>query len=162
MLGIVACAFAQKMRPDLDCGRIAQFALIHDLVEVYSGDTKTIVVDHKSLNRKEIRERSALRRIKKEFGSTYPWIHQTIEEYESLSLPEARFVKTLDKAMPAISYALTNGAGLHKLGITREQLLHSDLIQEYRLRQTYGYDQHEALELRNHLVNIYSKKYKLK
>lgn len=161
MLGIVACAFADVVRPNLDRGLIAQFALIHDLVEVYSGDTKTIVINHKELNNKEVREQAACQRIKEEFGYVYPWISRTIEEYESLALPEARFVKTLDKAMPAISYALTDGAGLRKLGITREQLLQSDLQQEYRLRQTYAHDQEEALTLRKKLLEIYSEHYTL-
>lgn len=161
MLGIVACAFADVVRPDLDKGRIAQFALIHDLVEVYSGDMKTIVVNHEELNSKEAREQAACARIKEEFGHVYPWISSTIEEYESLASLEARFVKTLDKAMPAISYALTNGAGLRKLGITREQLLTSDLQQEYRLRQTYAHDQEEALALRKKLLDIYSEHYSL-
>ncbi|MEK7649083.1 MAG: HD domain-containing protein [Patescibacteria group bacterium] len=159
MLGIVACAFADVFEPHLDRGKIAQFALIHDLVEVYCGDTKTIVINHEELSKKAEREHQAHERIKKEFGAVYPWIHQTIEEYESLATPEARFVKTLDKAMPAISYALTNGAGLRKLGITRKQLLKSDSDQEKRLRGTYAHDQKNALALRRLLIGIYSKKY---
>ena len=161
MLGIIACAFADVLEPTLDLGKVAQFALIHDFVEVYAGDVKTIVVNHEDLNNKEDRERAALSRIKKEFGDVYPWISRTIEEYESLALPEARFVKTLDKAMPAISYALTDGAGLRKLGITREQLLNSDVQQEYRLRQTYAHDQEKALCLRKKLLEIYSEHYGL-
>lgn len=159
MFGIVACAFADAVKPELDQGKIAQFAFIHDLVEAYSGDVKTIVVNHEELNSKEMRERAAYVRIKEEFGTVYPWISRTIEEYESLASPEARFVKTLDKAMPAISYALTDGAGLRKLGITREQLLTSDFQQEYRLRQTYAHDQEEALALRKKLLEIYSAHY---
>lgn len=161
MLGIVACAFADVLEPTLDRGKIAQFSLVHDLVEVYSGDIKTIVIDHKELNNKVVREKKAHQRIKKEFGAVYPWIHTTIEEYETLLSPEARFVKTLDKAMPAISYALTNGAGLRKLGITRKQLLESDTKQEGRLKNGYAHDQKAALVLRKKLIQIYSKKYSI-
>src|SRR3990167_9338648 len=89
MLGILACAFADVMEPTLDLGTVAQYALVHDFVEVYAGDVKTIVVNHEELNNKEDRERAALSRIKKEFGDIYPWISRTIEEYESLALPEA-------------------------------------------------------------------------
>ncbi len=161
MLGIVACAFADVLEPTLDRGKIAQFSLVHDLVEVYSGDIKTIVIDRKELNNKVVREKKAHQRIKKEFGAVYPWIHTTIEEYETLLSPEARFVKTLDKAMPAISYALTNGAGLRKLGITRKQLLESDTKQEGRLKNGYAHDQKAALVLRKKLIQIYSKKYSI-
>lgn len=41
MLSLLACAFASKYMPDLDIGRVAQFALVHDLVEAYAGDTAT-------------------------------------------------------------------------------------------------------------------------
>lgn len=161
MLGIVACAFADALLPNLDRGKIAQFALVHDLVEAYAGDVKTVIISNEELNDKALREKEAMEKVKKEFDSVYPWIHRTIEEYESLEVPEARFVKTLDKAMPAISYALTNGAGLRKLGITREQLHQSDEQHEKRLRATYAYDQEEALVLRNTLLKIYSENYEL-
>ena len=39
MLGLIACAFAAAHLPDLDVGLIAEFAPVHDLVEVYAGDT---------------------------------------------------------------------------------------------------------------------------
>jgi 5'-deoxynucleotidase YfbR-like HD superfamily hydrolase len=42
MLGLIACAFAAAHLPDLDVGLIAQYALVHDLVEVYAGDTPTL------------------------------------------------------------------------------------------------------------------------
>ena len=42
MLGIFACAFAASFAPGLNTGLIAQFAMIHDLVEVYAGDTVTM------------------------------------------------------------------------------------------------------------------------
>ena len=34
MLGVMACAFAARYAPHLNNGKIAQFAFIHDLVEV--------------------------------------------------------------------------------------------------------------------------------
>lgn len=50
MLGVYACSLAQRINdemkdphrlPYLDVGRVAQFALIHDLPEVYAGDVNT-------------------------------------------------------------------------------------------------------------------------
>jgi putative hydrolase of HD superfamily len=43
MLGVIACAFASSCGLDLDIGKVAQFALVHDLVEAHAGDTNTLL-----------------------------------------------------------------------------------------------------------------------
>src|SRR4051812_28867071 len=65
MLGILACAFADVFAPELDRGKIAQFALVHDLAEVYAGDTLTLrtLTEEQKLEKEE-RELEALKRIK--------------------------------------------------------------------------------------------------
>jgi len=45
MLGLIACALAERWYPHLDRGLVAQYALVHDLVEVYAGDTPTLAID---------------------------------------------------------------------------------------------------------------------
>ena len=89
MLGIVGCAIASRLYKDLDLGLISQFALIHDLVEVHAGDTPTLVgITDSFLKVKEDREAEALLKIKNDYGEMFPWIHETIEKYESLWIPE--------------------------------------------------------------------------
>jgi putative hydrolase of HD superfamily len=108
MLSVIACAFASTYKKELDLGLVAQFAIVHDLVEAYAGDTPNIHGQMKEgLKEDKIkREHEALLRIQKEFDEVYPWISKMIIEYESLATPEARFVKVLDKAMPKISHIL--------------------------------------------------------
>ena len=42
MLGLIGCSLAPLVCADLDLGLIAQYALVHDVVEVHAGDTNTL------------------------------------------------------------------------------------------------------------------------
>jgi putative hydrolase of HD superfamily len=148
MLGIIACAFAAKMAPRLDQGKIAQFALVHDLVEVYAGDTPTMrIMSEEDTQKKKGSEEAALERIKNEYADSYPWIHETIEEYESLATPEARFVKVVDKALPKFVHIINQGTTARSLGHTRESATAFHEHQNEKLGKTYGSDQPEAMAL---------------
>lgn len=149
MLGLAACAFASRFAPHLEVGKVAQFALIHDLVEVYAGDTVTSVkgyspADHKE---KEEREAAALARIQDEFGATLPWLPDTIAAYERLDTAEARFVKVIDKAMPKIANILNKGVTFKPQGHDKESAEEFLSRQQAKLRESYGADQAEAMEL---------------
>lgn len=149
MLGLAACAFASRFAPSLDVGKVAQFALVHDLVEVYAGDTVTSMkgfssADHKD---KEEREAAALARIEREFGATLPWLPDTITAYERLDTPEARFVKVVDKAMPKIANILNGGVTFKPQGHDKASAEEFLKRQQDKLRESYGADQPEAMEL---------------
>ncbi len=105
MLCLLACTIASKEK-DLDLGLVAQFAIVHDFVEVYAGDTPTYGQSLNNKSKKELREKEALEKLKTEFGQTYPWLTETIEKYESLATKEACFIKTLDKILPKITNLL--------------------------------------------------------
>ena len=123
MLGLVACAFAQKYLPQLDVGLVAQYALVHDLVEVYAGDTPTLrLLTPAQKAEKETREGEALRRLSREFVYGFPWLVATLHTYEASATPEARYVRTMDKVLPKITHMLNACAGLHENGITPEEL----------------------------------------
>lgn len=151
MLAVVACAFAERFVKKLDVGKVAQFAIIHDLVEVYAGDTPNIsgqtLFDKNSKDEKDAREHQALLRLEKEFKNIFPWLTNTIDAYESLNSPEARYVKVMDKIMPKITHFTNNAITHKKHGMTKEQSLEAFQKQISNLRGGYGSDQEEALEL---------------
>jgi putative hydrolase of HD superfamily len=139
MLALVACSFADVFYKDkLDNGKVAQFAIVHDLVEAYSGDTNSIGLTAETKKQKDEREHEALLRIKSEFDGVFPWISKTIEEYESLSSPEAKFVKLLDKAMPKIVNILSDGEGLKREKRTKEEMTTFFNEQFVSLSKEYG------------------------
>jgi putative hydrolase of HD superfamily len=124
MLALCACALADALYKDtLNIGKVSQFAIVHDLVEVYAGDTNSINLSHQDKELKEKKESESLAIIAQQFAHVYPWIDETIREYESLSTREARFVKVLDKVMTKITNILDRGAGLKKHDLSRDEIV---------------------------------------
>jgi putative hydrolase of HD superfamily len=123
MLALSACALGDALyKGKIDLGKVAQFALIHDLVEVYAGDTMSVNLTKEGKEDKDKREASSLQKIERQFMRIYPWITETINEYESLESKEARFVKVLDKVMTRITNILDNGAAIRHHGLSYEEM----------------------------------------
>lgn len=107
ILATLGCALAHRIDSTLDLGKVAQYGLAHDLVEVYAGDTK-VFGPEQELASKPDREAQALRRIEARFGGIYPWLAETIQAYERLDEPESRFVYALDKILPHAIICVTD------------------------------------------------------
>lgn len=123
MLGLVACAFARNELPGLDIGLVAQYALVHDLVEVYAGDTPTLRTQTDADRAaKAQREDAALLQIGQRFAMRLPWLASTIAEYELRRTPEARYVKAMDKLVPKITHLLNDCVTVRDQGMDKAQL----------------------------------------
>lgn len=158
MLSVCACAYAGKLYPELDLGKVAQFAIIHDLVEAYAGDTDSFGISSQGRNAKEEREHQSLLRIHKEFDVTFPWIGNTIDEYEKLSSKEARFVKTIDKAMHKISHILNGGQYFKNRGLSQEEMVRDYTTMVRGAEQKYGAEFPEVVTLLEELMEEARKK----
>ncbi|MDI9354948.1 MAG: HD domain-containing protein [Cyanobium sp. MAG06] len=112
MLGLLCTSLTDKYYKDkMDIGLISQFVLIHDLVEVYAGDTDTVLnKSTESIKLKEDKERLALEMLESKFYTSFPYITETIKKYESQDTKEARFVKIVDKLTPEITNIINNNA----------------------------------------------------
>jgi putative hydrolases of HD superfamily len=83
------------------------YALSHDLIEVYAGDTP--VHDKKASLSKHAREEKALKKIKKKF-SNFKSLISVIDKYEKRVDEESKFIYALDKILPLIQCYLEKGA----------------------------------------------------
>jgi putative hydrolase of HD superfamily len=153
MIAVCACALASKLYPYLDIGKVSQYAIVHDLVEVYAGDTNTFNISDEDRHKKEERERSAFERISKEFNNVYPWIPETIEKYESLSDDEAQFVKAVDKLMTKLTHRINKGAYLRRENITREETIRHYGDQTKVIEEKYGKKFPEIVEILKKLTS---------
>lgn len=117
-VAFLACSLAPEIDKSLDVGKIAQFALVHDLVEVFAGDTSPWH-DKQTRESKEAREAKALKHIEEHYAR-FPWIIRTIKEYESHASNEARFIWALDKIIVLILRHLDKGRYYVENGITKE------------------------------------------
>lgn len=138
MLSICSCSLAQKLYPNLDIGKVSQFSIIHDLVEAYAGDTNSFNLSMQGKKEKEDREKLAYEKIKSQFGNVYPWISDTIEEYESLQSDEAQFVKMVDKIMTKLTHRMNTGAYLKKEKKTKDETEMHYNNQTRDLEKKYG------------------------
>lgn len=116
MLAVFATSLAAHFR--LEPGLVAQFAVLHDLVEVYDGDVQTFGLSEEGRQAKEEQERIALARLGRETAA-FPWIAEMLERYEAQKEPEARFVRYLDKLLPRLTQILSDGAVFHREGRRR-------------------------------------------
>ncbi|OGG89362.1 hypothetical protein A2592_02820 [Candidatus Kaiserbacteria bacterium RIFOXYD1_FULL_42_15] len=96
---------------ELNHEKILKYALAHDLIEAYSGDTPAY--DNAGQKTKAAREHAALDRICTEF-SEFPELISVIKEYESKSTEESRFVYATDKLMDPLNCSMEPKSTLWK------------------------------------------------
>ena len=146
-LALVAGMLAPRLDPSLDVGKICQYAVVHDLIEVYSGDT-AIFASEEVFQTQADRERRAFEKLAREF-SHFPWLANHIEAYEKQDTPEARFVSAIDAILPIIHDYISRGAYYHRNGTTKENFM------QFRERSHEKAKGHEAgLALHDELVAI--------
>jgi len=153
MLGIIASGLATNLYPKLDIGKIAQYALVHDLVEAYAGDTPSFNMSHEVRANKAQKEKEALHKIEENFKD-YPWLIHTLNDYEDLLDSEARFVKTLDKCMPKLTHILNKGAYFKEVGKNKEEMVLFFDKQHASLSETYGKEFPELLVLIRKIMDM--------
>lgn len=117
-LALIACMIAPHIDPSLDVSKVCQFAIVHDLSEVYAGDTSAFATEGEHQTKEE-RERQALQRIKKEYGD-FAWLTTYLEQYERQDTDEARYVRAVDKIIPLFFDYITEGVYYHENQHTRE------------------------------------------
>lgn len=122
-LQFIAVAYASRYHPELDAGKIALYALIHDFVEVYAGDVNSLSATDEELVIKVLTERAALARLSSELGEIWPRFVDVVHTYEELKDSEACFVKSFDKCDPSFTHINNRGEALLGMDITtREEL----------------------------------------
>ncbi len=116
-VAMLACCLAPAIDDTLDLGKISQFAIAHDLVEVFADDTSVFAnVDH--LATKHEREQASLSKIEHDF-TAFPWIADTIKAYESRESKEAQFVYAVDKYIAVFYDLLDEGRYLREIKVTK-------------------------------------------
>jgi 5'-deoxynucleotidase YfbR-like HD superfamily hydrolase len=99
MLSLVATELAATYYSHLDIGLIAQFATVHDLIELETADVATYLLDETELAAKEATEQQASHHFAQQLP---PYTRQLFTRYESQEEEEARFVRMVDKILPVV------------------------------------------------------------
>jgi 5'-deoxynucleotidase YfbR-like HD superfamily hydrolase len=110
MLGMVASELAHMLYPDdLNASLVNDYAMVHDLIEIKTGDVATFQLDDAALLQKELVEKAALESLLAELP---PRIRKLLYNYEDQADRESRFTRAVDKLLPVVVDIL--GAG-HKI-----------------------------------------------
>lgn len=121
-LAMLAWYIAENSSFTLDKNLILKYALIHDLVEAYAGDTYLYSKNQKDHDTKKEREESARLRIKQEFP-LFQDLHSSIVAYEKREDDESRFVYVLDKIHPVLQIYLDKGRMWQEQEVTLSMLI---------------------------------------
>lgn len=112
----LTCWYLQpKIAPELNLTEIFKYALAHDLVELYAGDT--FAFDKANMDGKANREKAAVKQLRMEWAD-FSELPQYAEAYMDRISDEARFVKAVDKLLPPIMIDLSGNSEWKRLGIT--------------------------------------------
>jgi putative hydrolases of HD superfamily len=110
-VAIVAWFLIEQDNLKLNKELCLMYALAHDLVEIYAGDT--FIYNKKKKVSKHQREKEAFIKIKKRF-SKFKNLIKVIQNYEKKADEESKFIYILDKLLPPIQIYLENGKMWHK------------------------------------------------
>lgn len=96
-LALICFQIVKDECPELDINKVVLFALVHDLLEIVTGDVDTLHFTAEQHASKFEQEQAAFKEFEALFAD-YPDIKQALHEYEKLDTPEAATVFVLDKA----------------------------------------------------------------
>lgn len=107
-LAVMAMILEEYSAEKIDINRVIKIALVHDLVEVYAGDT--FAYDSKGYEDKEQREKDAAAKLfgmlESEQGAQ---IRSLWDEFEAGETAEAKYANAIDRIQPLLLNYLTNG-----------------------------------------------------
>ena len=107
-LAVMAMLLEEYCTEKVDIGRVIKIALVHDLVEVYAGDT--FAYDAKGYEDKDEREKMAADKL---FGmldnEQAAFFRALWDEFEEKETPESRYANAVDRLQPLLLNYLTDG-----------------------------------------------------
>lgn len=153
MLSLVAPILAERYYPNLDANLVARFSTIHDVVEAYVGDTPTHDINAEGMTSKEEREEQGLKQLLIDYHDE-PTFVKLVADYEEQQVPEARFVRAVDKLMPGLVHILEGGITLRG-HIDIPGLLENSAQRAEKLREEFPEFQ-RIVEAREELTTLFT------
>jgi putative hydrolase of HD superfamily len=119
-MALYVMLMAEHANVEVDRYRTMCMVLIHDIVEIYAGDT--YAYDEAGKADQEERERAAADRLFAVLPDDQAvWMRGLWDEFEAQRTPEARFARTLDNFQPLLLNHATDGKSWVEHGVKKEQ-----------------------------------------
>ncbi len=117
-IAVMALLFEEYFPEKVDVGRVVKMCVVHDLVEIYAGDT--FAFDVKGNEDKAEREQKAadklFSQLPKEQGEM---IRALWEEFDAMETADARYANCMDRIQPFLHNTLTDGHTWVQAGASR-------------------------------------------
>ncbi|SNQ45949.1 putative HD superfamily hydrolase [Frankia canadensis] len=121
-LAMLAVVLGEYATEEVDQAKVIRMLLIHDLVEVYAGDT--FLYDTRGVAEQEERERAAADRLFPQLPDDQAVaLRRLWDEFEERRTPDARFARALDRVQPLLLNFYTRGASWRAHRVTKAQVL---------------------------------------
>ncbi len=121
-MAVCAMLFAEYAEQEIDLARVLKMALLHDVVEVYAGDT--YVYDAQAVRTQKAREQAAAERL---FGllpeDQSAEFRAIWDEFDRKETSESKFANAVDAFMPNYHNYVTNGEKWQEHGVTKQMVL---------------------------------------
>lgn len=107
-LAMMAMVLQEYAAVPVDLSRVLQMAIVHDLIEIYAGDT--FAYDARANLDKERREQEAADRLFSMLPNDQGAAYRSLwEEFDAAQTPDAIFAACLDRLQPLLANHATNG-----------------------------------------------------
>jgi putative hydrolase of HD superfamily len=120
-LALMVVLLAEHSDEPIDVGRTVELVLVHDLVEIYAGDTP--LYDSAAGLTQQQREKEAADRLFALLPTDQAHsLRARWDEFESRSTAEARFAKAMDRLQPTLLNWMARGGTWRTPGVTVEDV----------------------------------------
>ena len=107
-IAVMAILFEKYAPENTDIGRVCKMCIVHDLVEIYAGDT--FAYDIEGNKDKEQREKAAADRLFRELPDELnKEIRGLWEEFDAMETVDAKYASCMDRLQPLLHNSLTEG-----------------------------------------------------
>ena len=120
-ISIMAMVLSEYANEDIDLFKVIKMLLVHDLVEIYAGDT--FCYDKKGNEDKKERELKAADKIYGILSKDKAMeIRALWDEFEEMETKEALFAASMDRLQPIFSNYFSGGGTWTKYGISKAEV----------------------------------------
>ena len=107
-IAVMAMLFSEYASEPVDIGRVACMCVVHDLVEIYAGDT--FAYDVAGNVGKADREKEAADKLFAQLPEEQGQMIRSLwEEFDAMETPDAKYASCLDRIQPFLHNTLTDG-----------------------------------------------------
>ena len=107
-IAVMAMLFSEYAKEPVNIGRAVEMCVVHDLVEIYAGDT--FAFDVEGNIGKEERERKAADKLFSQLPDDQGrMIRKLWEEFDAMQTNDAKYAACMDRLQPFIHNSLTDG-----------------------------------------------------